>query len=206
MKIKLFLISLLFSTLELFSQGYKKQENESAENFAMRVLQEQESPNIELHGKVIETKLWNNPTKIIIAFFKKRILEEEPNYYVDGYVFAEIDKDMYQKILIDSYYASEALFKIESVFFANADNDEYHELCVLRSQVLSTDAESEGTIYNTVIYDDLVSKQLPTKLLKIESLENEFESVEGTYDDAPYTKAKYKKASDIKNRLRELGY
>lgn len=203
-------IFFLFSTLTLFSQEYRKLDNESAQDFVIRVKPKKENRIIELLDKVVETKLWNNSTNVIIAFYKDYSNAEISDYqefnYVDGYVYVQINPNTYKKIFIDRYFVTNPSFKIESVFFANADNDKSKELCILHSQALPDDAESEGIMYNTVIYDDVLSKKLPSELLKIDDIENGFESLEGKYDDAPYSKAKYKTASAIKKRLKELGY
>lgn len=205
--LKIFLILFWHSSFNLYGQNFKRQVNESVEQFTLRC---KPSLNEELCSDVIETDLWNSKNKMIIAFYSviesQKSREKDIEYFVSGYIFIPIGNEIYTRISIDQYVQEGGDAKIESVFFANADKDQKNEMIILCSWEQNHYSISSGKLYQAYFYDDIDFTKLPEHLILIENLKQEFKmEFDGVNADGEFT-AKYKSEIEIKNRLKQLGY
>jgi hypothetical protein len=208
MKKRLLLPILIVSLTNSFSQSWKRNIGESAEQFANRILT---SKNSIITGKVIETK-WNLET-VIFAFVAVEEIEKNGSAHhvetkVEGYVFIPISENIYRKVLIDSFLEEGADAEVESVFFSNADKDKQNELIVLCSWDQNRHAAPiSGKLYQVGVYDNVVQNNIPEKLNYLNDFEKIFTvEFDGTNDAGETTKAKYTNAAKIKQKLKELGF
>lgn len=208
MKKRLLFPILIVSLTNSFSQSWKRNIGESAEQFANRILT---SKNSIITGKVIETK-WNLET-VIFAFVSVEEIEKNGSAQhlettVDGYVFIPISENLYRKVLIDYFLEEGAVAEVESVFFSNADKDKQNELIVLCSWDQNRHAAPiSGKLYQVWVYDNVVQNNIPEKLKYLNDFEKIFTAeFDGTNDAGETTKAKYTYAAKIKQKLKELGF
>ncbi len=205
MKKQLLLTLLILSLINSFGQSLKRNIGESAEKFAERMLA---TKNSKITGKVIETK-WNSES-VIFAFVtveEVKIFETEQyvETNVEGYIFIPISKNLYRKVLIDSFEEEGAIAEIESVFFSNADKDEQKELVILCKWNQDRHAYPiSGNLFQVYFYDDL---KKTTEVLSKINLENKFPlEFDGIDDAGKKSNAKYTDAAKIKQKLKQLGF
>ncbi len=151
-------LTIVFSILTLvtFSQTYYRQTNESVEGFLKRVL------NVdELAHPAIETKEWDSTRKVLFGFIDASITSKisydrpDPEKDVIGYVFIPDGNGYYQRELIDTFEEDGGLARIETVFFANADNDKEREIAITVSwRQMHRGASIDGYMYDTYLYDN----------------------------------------------------
>src|SRR6476620_3921700 len=153
----------LFWASFAFSQLAKKEENETIEQFATR----QKPANSEISHKIIETK-WNG-RPIVVAFYDqlyKLPKDKDPdqqNYHrIIGKFYERIAGNEFRAINIDEFDSEGGNPVIESLFFANADNDEAKEMIVVVSWE-QRHYDVEGVLYGTFIYDNIVN-EIPQRL------------------------------------------
>lgn len=163
----------------------------------------------EMTAKVIETTEWT-PEPSIIAFYTQKYYVNEDgdlpryNYRSFGYIFVPTAKDMYKRILIDTFSNGGKPVKIEAAFFANADSDNVKELVVIASNQ-QRDAGGTGTLYMNRVYDN-VSRPLPGRLKRLDNISAKIEGgFEGDKGGTP-SKAKYKNEKEITEALKKMGY
>ncbi|MBC7846497.1 MAG: hypothetical protein H7Y10_08405 [Flavobacterium sp.] len=205
---RLSFICFLILFCEFFSYGQIiRNENESAEMFANRI---KPDSTIIVHT-VFEMKQLDTSKNVIIAFYEKTIYEvKQMDTYVDRSEYKEIDGIMYvpisvnqyKKIAIGSILADGGDPEIISVFFANADKDKNKELIVL-SKIDQRHYDYGGAFYETYIFDYSKAKNEFKYLDKLSEL---FWGCECGWREGRKEKAKYKTASEIKAKLKKMGY
>ena len=183
----------------------QRNENETIEQFVERVKPE----NSKITHNVISTK-WNS-TPVIIAFYeqsyklsKKQDPDQNSYQKIIATIFVENQKNNYTKLIISSFDNDGGPPKIETVLFANADQDQFKELIIIVSWEESH-FEMSGTIYETFVYDNLKNDK------KIDYLNEISKKLKGgcdcSYSDGrKNSKAKIKTAKNIKSELLKLGY
>lgn len=179
---------------------------ETAEQFAERLKPE----NATLAHKVIETK-WNG-NSVIISFYDityKLPVENDPDqqayHKIEGFIFSQLGKNTYSKVnfgIIDTEGGNPT---IETVFFANADNDKAKELIIIASWK-QIHYDFNGTLYGTYVFDNETTE----KTLDLKFLEEISKKLEGgcecSYREGTSKKAKFKNATEVKKELLKLGY
>lgn len=206
MRFFLHIILLLLITDFSFGQRVERTYNESAEQFVSHYMPE----HSKLAFDVLETK-WNAKL-VIIAFFEqdyKLSLQDDPSqqnyHHVVGKIFFKTGNNDYTKFIIDTIENEGGKPKIETVFFANADNGKNKELIVLVSWP-QVHADVTGTLYGTYVFDDFkIDGKKKLRYLKKISVKLS-DGCDCEYKDGKNTKAKFKSEADIRSELRKLGY
>ncbi|MEO6736367.1 MAG: hypothetical protein ABIM97_08370 [Ginsengibacter sp.] len=196
----------LFLTSLLYAQQIKRLEGETTDQFAGRL----KPDSSELTHKVIDTK-WNS-TSVIIAFYqetyklpKQNDPDQQDYLRIVGTIFIQSDSNSYEKFPIDIFDSEGGNPVIESVFFANADNDNKKELIIIVSWN-QVHYDVGGILYNTFIYDNLINAG-QTNLSPMKDLSEKLDGgCDCSWRDGTSRKAKYKTASDIKKGLTKLGF
>jgi hypothetical protein len=203
---KILLAIALLLSLNSFSQEFKRLPNETIEDFAGRY----KTDSSKLSGKVVEGR-WNKQDAVF-AFYADKEIENinDKNVeveFIEGYIFIKTAENVYNRIYIDRYFPEGADAEIESVFFANADNDKEKELIVLCSWDQNRHAAPiSGKLYQIYFYDNINSQNLP-KTLAVLNLETTFKfEFDGTNDAGEVSKAKYINVYQIKQELKRLGF
>lgn len=200
--ILLFWTTFLFGQIELVP----RKDNETAEQFAER----QKPENSTLAHKVLETK-WNGNSTIISLYDITYKLTEQNDpdqqtyHKIVGFVFSELDKNTYSKITFGTIDTEGGNPSIETVFFANADNDKAKELIIIASWE-QRHYDVNGTLYGTYVYDnETIEKAFDLKFL--EEISKKLDGgCECNWSDGTSKKSKFKTASEIKKELIRLGY
>lgn len=200
--ILLFWTTLSFGQIELVP----RKDNETAEQFAER----QKPENSTSAHKVLETK-WNGNSTIISLYDipYKLPKENEPDqqtyHKIVGFVFSELDKNTYSKVTFGTIDTEGGNPSIETIFFANADNDKAKEIMIIASWEQRHN-EVNGTLYGTYVFDDeTIEKTLDLKFL--EELSKKLDGgCECTWSDGTNKKAKFKTALEVRQELIRLGY
>jgi hypothetical protein len=194
--------NVLFGQIELVP----RKAQETAEQFAERLKPE----NATLAHKVIETK-WNG-NSVIISFYDityKLPVENDPDqqtyHKITGFIFSQLDKSTYSKVNFGTIDTEGGNPTVETVFFANADNDKAKELIIVASWEQSH-YDFNGTLYGTYVFDNETTE----KTLDLKFLEEISKKLEGgcecSYREGTSKKAKFKNAAEIKKELLKLGY
>ena len=200
--ILLFWTTFSFGQIELIP----RKDNETVEQFAER----QKPENATLAHKVLETK-WNGNSTIISLYDITYKLPEQNDpdqqtyHKIVGSVFSELDKNTYSKITFGTIDTEGGNPSIETVFFANADNDKAKELIIIASWE-QQHYDVNGTLYGTYVFDDeTVEKTLDLKFL--EEISKKLDGgCECNWSDGTNKKSKFKTALEIKKELVRLGY
>jgi hypothetical protein len=200
--ILLFWTTLSFGQIELVP----RKDNEAAKQFAER----QKPENSTLAHKVLETK-WNGNSVIISLYDKtyKLPVQSDPDqqtyHKIEGFVFSELDKYTYSKVTFGTIDTEGGNPSIETVFFANADNDKKKELIIVASWE-QRHYDVNGTLYGTYVFDnETIEKTLDLKFL--EQISKKLEGdCECNWSDGTTKKSKFKTASEVKKELIRLGY
>lgn len=200
--ILLFWTTLSFGQIELVP----RKDGETIEQFAER----QKPENSTLVHKVLETK-WNGNSTIISLYdiIYKLPEQNDPDqqtyHKIVGFVFFKLDKNSYSKVALETVDTEGGNPSIETVFFANADDDEAKELIIIASWQKRHD-EVNGTLYRTYVFDnETVEKTLDLQFLE-EISEKLYGGCECTWSDGTSKKAKFKSKKEAKNELIRLGY
>ena len=191
-----------FGQIELVA----RKDGETAEQFAERFKPE----NAALTHKVIETK-WNGNSTIISLYDITYTLSEQNDldqlsyHKIIGYVFSEVDKNTYSKVTFGTIDSEGGDPSIETVFFANTDQDKAKELIIIASWE-QRHYEVNGTLYGTFIFDnETIEKTLNLKFLKEISKKLDG-GCECNWSDGTKKRAKFKTALEVKRELVRLGY
>lgn len=210
---KKILLSIFYlSSFIIYAQDFKRNQNESATDFVSKNILFEETRAIELFDKVIESEYWFKGKKVIFCFYENYNQNIKiPDTYIQAYVFIELSSNIYRRIFIDNFNVGDKEvngIKIESIFFSNIDNDSDKELGIIISQITGEGdtIDYEGRLFFTKFYDKPNYSQLPKSLKNITSFDSIFYELEGKIDDGEFKKAKFKTASDIKNKLKQLGF
>lgn len=200
--ILLFWTNLSFGQIQLVT----RKDNETAEEFAERKKPE----NSTLAHKVIETK-WNGNSTIISLYDISYKLPEqndpdEQTYHkIEGFVFSELGENTYSIVTFGTIDTEGGDPLIQTVFFANADNDKSKELIIVASWE-QKHYDFNGTLYGTYVFDDeTIEKTLDLKFL--EKISKKLAGgCECSWSNGTNKKAKFKTASEVKRELIRLGY
>lgn len=159
---------------------------------------------------VIATDLWN-AKNVIIAFYETRYVDNDKRHrqFVECYLLIPHAKDKYEKILVHEFQDDNVDTKIESVFFANADEDREKELIIISTCKHRLPYLYDGTEHMTDIFDntDLSRKNSKKSLKKLSNMSEKLTGgFEGFRDGDPNAKAKFKNAFEVKSELKRLGF
>ncbi len=201
----IFLVIVVAVTLEVHAQPFQKKNNETTAEFLNRV---KPNDSASLVGDIIETNLWEKDKKIIICFYnsqeKMNATDIEP--CVKAYAFVPDTDKNYTRILIDDYLQEGTDASIVSVFFANIDKDVKKELVII-CKWLQQHQEVSGALYQTFFYDNLDSNMTNQKKLKpITKFNKYFKTEFDGYTEGKTVKAKYTNATQVRKKLKALGY
>jgi len=202
------LIILLLWTALSFGQMQLIARN--AEETAAQFAERQKPKNATLTHNVIEA-LWNGNSTIISLYDLpyKLSLENDPDqqtyHKIIGFVFSELDKNTYSKVTFGPIDTEGGSPSIETVFFANADNDKAKELLLIASWE-QRHFEVNGTLYGTYVFDnETIEKSFDLKLL--EEISKKLDGgCECTWSDGTSKKSRFKTAAAVKKELVKLGY
>lgn len=175
---------------------FERNDNETAINFINRTY----GNLINLNHPIIETDYWIKDANVIFVFINKK-LEDDLGTDVKGYIYVSKNKKTYHQLIIDSYGPEGRNAKVETIFFANADDDSNKELIVLCSWKQQLKEIAEGKLYQTYIYDNFDFNNKSKKLIYLEGISNHFGSEFEGINEGVQHKAKYKTAKDIKEEL-----
>ena len=210
---KRILLSIFYlSNFIIYAQDFKRNQNESATDFVSKNIPFEETRVIELFDKVVESGYWFKGKKVIFCFYENYNQNIKiPDTYIQAYVFIELSSNIYRRIFIDNFNVGDKEIngiKIESIFFSNIDNDSDKELGIIISQITGEGdtIDYEGRLFFTKFYDKPNYNQLPKSLNNNTSFDSIFYELEGKIDDGEFKKAKFKTASDVKNKLKQLGF
>src|SRR5687768_16325559 len=207
MRHTLIIIATFFSFSISFGQSLTRQENETVEMFAIRL----KPDSTEIAHAIIETRQLDTTKDIIIVFYKKIIYEvRQMATYIDsshydiilGYMLIPTSDKNYEKIFIDTIPPDGGNPEIISLFFANADKDKNKELIVL-CKYEQRHYDYNGEFYETYIFDYLKDKK---HINYLSDLSETFWGCECGLRNGKTKTAKYKTASDVKTRLKKLGF
>ena len=199
----------IVQTVKYFGQSVKRIHGEPARQFVTRCRPLYSELTEDLCAKIMETKEWSIEKAVIVFYSQKYKEEIEDQPAKDcsrllAYAFVPVGKDIYKRILIDTFTNQDKPIKIGSVFFANVDSDNTKELVIMTT----SDEHSKqafGTLYTTRVYDNITSK-LPGKLKRLDDVSIKVEGgFEGTLNNKP-SKAKCKTQKDVEDVLKKLGY
>lgn len=200
--ILLFWTTLSFGQIQLVP----RKDNESAEQFAER----QKPENSTLTHKVLETK-WNGNSTIISLYDITYKLPEENDpgqqtyHKIIGFVFSELGKNTYSKVTFGTIDTAGGNPSIETIFFANADNDKSKEIIIIASWK-QRHYDVNGTLYGTYVFDNqTIEKTFDLKFL-VEISKKLDGGCECNWRDGTNKKSKFKTASEVKKELARLGY
>ncbi|RZK89946.1 MAG: hypothetical protein EOO98_09340 [Pedobacter sp.] len=200
--ILLFWTTLSFGQIQLVP----RKDNETAEQFAER----QKPENSTLTHKVLETKWNGNPTIISLYDITYKLPEEndpgQQTYHkIIGFVFSELGKNTYSKVTFGTIDTEGGNPSIETIFFANADNDKAKEIIIIGSWE-QRHYDVNGTLYGTYVFDN----QTIEKTFDLKFLEEISKKLDGgcecNWRDGTNKKSKFKTASEVKKELTRLGY
>lgn len=162
----------------------------------------------EMTAKIFETTEWTR-VPAIVAFYTQKYFTDEgegqpkEGYRTLGYMFVPTAKDVYKRILIDTF-GTDAQAKITGVFLANADTDNVKELVVM-STITKKDKQATGVQYVNKIYED-VTRIVPGKMKLLDDVSGKIDGgFEGT-TAGKATKAKFKTEKEIIEGLKKMGY
>lgn len=200
--ILLFWTTLSFGQIQLVP----RKDNESAEQFA----EHQKPENSTLTHKVLETK-WNGNSTIISLYDITYKLPEENDpgqqryHKIIGFVFSELGKNTYSKVTFGTIDTEGGNPSIETIFFANADNDEAKEIIIIACWE-QRHYDVNGMLYGTYVFDN----QTIEKTFDLKFLEEISKKLDGgcecNWRDGTNKKSKFKTASEVKKELARLGY
>ena len=197
-----FWTTLSFGQIELVP----RKENETVEQFAER----QKPENSTLAHTILKTK-WNG-NSVIISLYDityKLPIQNDPDqqtyHKIEGFVFSQLDKNSYSKVTFGTIDTEGGNPIIETVFFANADNDKAKELVIIASWE-HRHYDITGTLYGTYVFDN----ETLEKTLDLKFLEEISKKIDGgcecTWSDGTNKKAKFKTAMEVRQELIRLGY
>lgn len=197
--------SLLLLVTFCYGQSLKTND-ETTEHFAERL----KPGNSKLTHKVLAIK-WN-ATPVILAFYEqayKFSLQEDPGQQeysrIIATAFIQTDSNNYNRWLIDTIDSDGGDPVIESVFPANADQDKAKELIIIASWQ-QQHYDVSGTLYGTFVYDNLLTNA-GQQLNFIKGLSEKLSGgCECDYRDGKSSRAKFKKAGEVRNALKNMGY
>ncbi|MEO8415975.1 MAG: hypothetical protein ABI472_20105 [Ginsengibacter sp.] len=198
----LLLITIHFS----FGQGVERSYNESAVQFATRMMPEHSQ--VAFH--VLETR-WNDQP-VIIAFYNQDYQlskQDDPgqqNYVrLIGEIFFTTHDNHYNRFIIDTIESEGGDPTIYDVFFANADKGKNKELILLVSWS-QVHADVKGTLYATYVYDDW-GKTAEKKIRYLKSISEKLSGgCDCVYENGTHTQAKFTTPAEIISALRRPGY
>ncbi|MDT0678795.1 hypothetical protein [Autumnicola musiva] len=195
-------IIILFPLL-ISGQAIKKHSNDSIEEFALR-----NKPEKAEKISFIKVAKWNSKEGIFVFYkenFKDENLTSDNKTYTRliGNLFIRTPKNnKYKRILIDTIHQEGGDPKIEDLFFANADNDQYDELIIITSWN-QRHYQISGKIYGTFIYDEWKNLNIDYLIFQ----EEISKIVDGGFDgnrEGEIVKAKYKNRDEIISKLKEM--
>lgn len=200
--ILLFWTTLSFAQIQLIP----RKDNETAVQFAER----QKPENSTLKDKVLETK-WNGNSTIISLYDvtyklpKESDPDQQTYHKIVGFVFSELDKNTYSKVTFGTIDTECGSPSIETIFFANADNDKAKEIIIITSWE-QKHYDVNGTLYGTYVFDnETIEKTFDLKFL--EEISKKLDgSCESIWSDGTNCKSKFKVASQVKKELVRLGF
>lgn len=200
MKHILFFIVTTFTTLTVFGQALKRQDNETAEMFVRRL----KPDTTELAHPVIETATWDTTARAIIAFYGYDDPKDINTGFnkVFGHIYFPVEKNRYRGITFGPIGEDGGYPEIISVFFANADKDKAKELVVL-CRYDQRHYDYNGEFYETFIFDNPSGE---TALTYFNKLSEKFLGCECGWRDGRTETAKYKTAGAVKAGLLKMGY
>lgn len=210
MKTILCLLSFIALTFISTGQTYTRQTSEAPDTFVKRIFKVEE-----LAHPIIETNEWDVNKKVIICFVGFWSIEESG---ILGYLLTPIDEYTYRQTFIDSFNVSGGMgsVSIETVFFANTDNDKAREIIITTKAELRPPRYSginiQGHFYDNYFYDNYNLTFPPIALTKFVKLNDAFSDFEGvTYDNETgkvkkKDKSKYKAPNAVRLKLKEMGY
>lgn len=205
-----------------------KKENDGESNFATQIVSTQpdqgpkEDKNViakkmkpsgsTIVHEVIETDLWN-VKNVIIAFYETRYIEDDQyknhRQSVECYLLVPNSETDYEKILVNKFQDDNVDTEIESVFFANADQDKEKELIIISTCKHRLQYLYEGTEFMTDVFDNINLSKKSSK----NSLNHLFEISEkltggfqGFTEDNPESQAKFTNAEEVRAELKRLGF
>lgn len=181
-------------------QSFKRQANETAEQFALKT----KPDSLQVAHTVIETAIWGADKKVIIALFGYDAPDPNKGFNsVFGYLYYPTSSDMYSVIALETIGEDGGLPEVISVFFANADGDKAKELGILCKYV-QRHHDYSGELYKGFIYDNPTPEK---KALRYdEKLLTKFSECDCDFREGESTKARFKTAQDIKVELTRMGY
>lgn len=174
--------------------------NETAKDFAER----NTPPESNLVHQVIETALWGE-NKVVIAFYEEDFGGEgcQDCKQIVGYVYLPQGGE-YKKTLIHHFEQEGGNPKIESVFFANANNDRIKEIIVIVSWPVDH-YDVSGTLYGTYVFG--LPQADSSRLTFLKDVSSKLDGgCECWRRDGPQEKARYKTAAEVKVGLKKLGF
>lgn len=163
----------------------------------------------EMMPKVVETREWSQEPAVIAFYTQKFYVHEDGALPTDhfrtmAYMFIPTTKDLYKRVIIDTFNYDGRPVKITGAFFTNADNDAAKEL-VITATSTQKDKDGSGTMYINRVYDN-ADKPLPGKLKRLDDVSVKIEGgFEGSLGGKP-SKAKCKSSQEITDALKKLGY
>jgi hypothetical protein len=179
---RFFFILATFLTFTVAScQTFKRQNNESTENFVKRITSVEN-----LAYQIIETNEWDNAKTVLLTFIPT------PYEITVGLMFAPIESYSYKQVLIDSFSTFGNTAQIESVFFFNAYNDKTKELIIMTTYIQSKEKKLTKIYWDLIFDNHNFSKQAK----KLGYIQQTSKKINGS---------KFKNPSDIKVELIKLG-
>ena len=178
---------------------------------ALDIAENLKPKNSKIIHKVINADIWGRKNSII-AFYETTYIdststtEKYERQYVEGYIYVLQNKN-WRKILISKFEDDNVFTEIQSVFFANADNDKEKELIILTTCKHNLQYLYDGTEYSTWVFDNFTNDKIPNELKYLTNISEKLEGgFEGYLEDNENSTAKFVNATEVKIELKRLGY
>lgn len=186
------IIILLLSVINVYSQSNSKLISIAKNNIPEGLLFSDE-----FNEHTISISDWGD---IVSTGFYKTTESEEAGDVL-GYLITPNNKH----ILIDTFEVEGGQAHIAAIFLANADKDKERELIILIKWNIRH-YQIDGTLFETRVYDNIYIHNMPQKLTYLKSISKKLSGGFDGWNEGKETVSKYKTASSIKQRLKQLGY
>ena len=190
-------LNFIFLFLIVFGYG-QKSANQVAEKFKPN--------NSTIVHKVIQQTIWGHKDAVIVFYESHYIdsistTEHRERQYVDAYLLIPT-KTNYKKILINRFEDDNVDTEIQSVFFANADQDLEKELIIMSTVTHRLQYLYDGTEYSTTVLDNFKPNVIPLQLKILDEISQKLSGgFEGYLDGEGQKISTIKTAEDVKKKL-----
>ncbi|MCI0654072.1 MAG: hypothetical protein L0Y39_06300 [Methylococcaceae bacterium] len=194
-------IPLLFAGLPLDASSLTRLAGETTQSFAIR----NAPPRAKLIRPLLESKAPGHASDSLVAFYESEIDRRGQSYRsIVGYLYVSRSRDVYRRLLIDTFEAEGGDPQIESLFFADAGGEKRSKLIIICSWP-QVHYDFRGKLYATFVYEVPGTDSNASKLKIDHELSQKLEGgCECEWRDGTKTTAKFKTENEVKTALQAL--